>query len=274
MSIIMPMDDDNLSVRSTLSFVSLCSFNSAVVNDATRTIGPDEGCEIGYEAGCPHTPIDFFSPHTPTDFTLHAGTDVPSHLSTDAISNLSIDASSHYPAAGAPLVHNANEWQLLMQTHSPIALVETLDKLHAPRMRPAPLRKSSFDLLDEPVSDMADLMVDLLDSPIESLVDSPTYPLGKRNRQATPIHTTTRKPMQKRRKCPVHKSRRTKRNFWTQHEDELLIDAVENKVGFAGRWFEVSQYVSTRTAGQCSQRWRKHLRPEVRNVNNALRTFC
>lgn len=66
------------------------------------------------------------------------------------------------------------------------------------------------------------------------------------------------------RSAPTSK-RRAACKPWTAKEDQRLRDVVQ-QLGGACNWDRVSQIIETRSAGQCAQRWRKNLRPELANI--------
>jgi hypothetical protein len=52
------------------------------------------------------------------------------------------------------------------------------------------------------------------------------------------------------------------RGSWSQHEDELLVHAV-NQLGTA-RWTDIAKFVHSRTAKQCRERWHNRLSPTLK----------
>ena len=52
-------------------------------------------------------------------------------------------------------------------------------------------------------------------------------------------------------------------NFWTIEEDNKLIEAI--KLHGTSNWSQIAIYIgSSRTRGQCSQRWNRDLNPSIK----------
>lgn len=100
-------------------------------------------------------------------------------------------------------------------------------------------------------------------------VDETSY---ERKRVTTPPLPVSPKWSSKPSKRPhqspkVSSKPKSKRKPWTAAEDERLRNAVKELGGIARRWKLIAELVETRSAGQCSQRWHKRLRPELSDVN-------
>jgi hypothetical protein len=52
------------------------------------------------------------------------------------------------------------------------------------------------------------------------------------------------------------------RGSWSQHEDDLLTQAVA-RIG-ASKWIDIARFIPTRTPKQCRERWHNRLAPTLR----------